>query len=79
MGYKSVRLLKAMIEKDEVVVKEMFPSAGSPDSDLHITGLKVVVPDSNSPLKAEMFDKSVTFMTLDTFKAWLTKYNLTGS
>jgi ribose transport system substrate-binding protein len=79
MGYKSIRLLKAMLDKDDAVIKEMFPNDGKPDGDLHITGLKVVVPDSNSPLKAEMFDKSVNFMTLDAFKAWLDKYNLTGS
>jgi ribose transport system substrate-binding protein len=79
MGYKSVRLLKAMLEKDDAVVKEMFPSAGGPDGDLHITGLKVVVPNDSSPLKAEMFDKSVSFMTLDAFKGWLDKFGLKGS
>ena len=79
MGYQAVRLLSAMIQKDDMVVKQMFPSAGEDDGDLYDTGLKVVVPDEKSPLKAEMFDEKVQFLKLDEFQAWLDKYNLTGS
>jgi ribose transport system substrate-binding protein len=78
MGYKAVQLLKAMIEGDEKTVKELFPGEGD-DADMHITGLKVVVPDEKSPLKAEMFDASTQFMTLAEFKSWLDKYGLKGS
>ncbi len=78
MGYKAVQLLKAMIEGDDKVVKELFPGEGD-DADMHITGLKVVVPDKKSPLKAEMFDESTQFMTLKEFKSWLDKYGLKGS
>lgn len=80
MGYQSVRLLKAMVEKDEAVIKEMFPNAGQPGGDIYTTGLRVVVPDEGSPLKAEMFDSTVVeFMTLTQFRDWLAKYKLTGS
>lgn len=80
MGYQSVRLLKAMVEKDEATIKEMFPNAGEPGGDIYTTGLRVVVPAEGSPLKAEMFDsKVVEFMTLPQFREWLAKYKLTGS
>jgi ribose transport system substrate-binding protein len=78
MGYQSMRLLKAMIAKDESVIKEMFPGQG-PDADIFDTGLKVVAPDSSATLKAEQFDKSVQFVPLSEFKAWLDKYGLKGS
>ncbi len=78
MGYKAVQLLKAMVEEDDAVVKQLFPSEGD-DAALHITGLKVVVADDKSPLKAEMFDQSTQFMTLATFQEWLDKYGLKGS
>jgi hypothetical protein len=43
--------------------------------------LKVVVP-TGSPLKAEMFEsfgKSVEFLDLPAFQAWLKQYDLTSS
>jgi len=80
MGVRTVRLLKAMVENDEATIKEMYPRAGEPDGDIHTTGLRVVVPDASSPVKADLFDpKVVEFMTLPEFKAWLAKYNLTSS
>jgi ribose transport system substrate-binding protein len=80
MGVQAVRLLKAMIEGDDAVVKEMYPQAGGPDGDIYTTGLRVVVPSDASPVKKELFDpKVVEFMTLPDFKAWLAKYNLTSS
>jgi hypothetical protein len=40
----------------------------------------VIATDDSPVLKADQFDsKSVEFMTLSQFKAWLAKYNLTGS
>jgi hypothetical protein len=57
----------------------MFPNTGA-DSDIYTTGLRLVVPTSGSPLKAEDFDaKVVEFMKLDDFKKWLAKYNLKSS
>jgi len=78
MGYQSVRLLKAMVGKDQATIKEMFPGSGK-DADIYDTGLKVVVPNEKSPLKAEMFDDKTQFMTLGEFREWLAKYNLKGS
>ena len=79
MGYQAVRLLKAMYEKDTATIKEMFPGEGKDDGDLYDTGLKVVVPDEKSPLKADMFGEKTQFLTLAEFKKWLDKYGLRGS
>jgi ribose transport system substrate-binding protein len=80
MGIRTVRLLKAMHDRDEAVIREMFPRAGETDGDIHTTGLRVVVPDRSSPVKEDLFDPQIVeFMTLPDFTAWLAKYNLTGS
>ena len=79
MGYQAVRLLKAMHEKDTATINEMFLDSGNEGGDLYDTGLKVVVPDANSPLKAEMFGKKTQFLTLAEFKKWLDKFGLKGS
>jgi ribose transport system substrate-binding protein len=79
MGYQGVRLLKALQEDDQKTIKEMLPNLGQPDGDIYDTGLKVVVPDEGSPLKAEMFVSKTQFLKLNEFRKWLTKYNLTGS
>lgn len=79
MGYQGVRILKALIEKDEATVKEMLPNHGQPGGDIYDTGLKVVVPDEGSPLKAELFDKNTQFLKLSEFQEWLSKNKLTGS
>jgi ribose transport system substrate-binding protein len=79
MGYDGVKMLKALIQDDKATLKEMLPQYGQGDGDIYDTGLKVVVPDSGSPLKAEMFEKNTQFLKLDEFRAWLAKYNLTES
>jgi len=79
MGYQGVRLMKALVEKDDKTIKEILPRHGEKDGDLYDTGLKVVVPDEGSPLKAEMFAKKTQFLKLGEFRDWLKKYNLTGS
>ena len=80
MGREAARLLKAMVTGDDATVKEMVPKLGEKDGDIFTTGLKVVIPDKDSPLKAEMFDpKVVNFMTLSQFKDWLKKYDLSSS
>ena len=80
MGVRTVRLLKAMVEDDKPVLDEMFPNSASAGGDVHTTGLRVVVPDSTSPVKSNLFDPQVVeHMTLPDFKAWLAKYNLTSS
>ena len=80
MGVQTVRLLKAMIEEDDAVVTEMFPRADEPEGDIYTTGLRVVVPDESSPVKADLFDPEVVeYMLLPDFKAWLDEYGLTSS
>lgn len=80
MGYLAVKLLKAMHEDDKKTIDEMFPNAGKPGGDVYTTGLRLVVPNADSPIKAENFDaKVVECMPLDQFQEWLKKYKLTGS
>jgi ribose transport system substrate-binding protein len=81
MGSRSVELLAAMINKDEGTIKKMYPKdASEPGHDVFITGLRVVVPDESSPIKADLFDAgTVELMTLPAFKDWLAKYKLTSS
>jgi ribose transport system substrate-binding protein len=80
MGRQAVRLLKALCEDDKAVVKEMYPNEGQPEGDIFTTGLRVVVPNDKSPVKASDFDtKTVEFMTLEQFQQWLAKYGLKSS
>jgi ribose transport system substrate-binding protein len=80
MGQQTCRLMKAMIKGDDATIKEMFPRQGEPEGDIYTTGLRVVVPDDKSPVKAALFDpKVVEYMLLPDFQAWLKKYNLTSS
>jgi len=79
MGYQAVRLMKALREKDEATIKEMLPKVGEQGGDFYNTGLRVVVPDKDSPLKAELFDKQTEFLKLSDFQKWLEKYSLFGS
>jgi ribose transport system substrate-binding protein len=80
IGYDSVRLMKALVENDTATIESMFPNKGKePDGDVYTTNLKVVVPNDESPLKADMFEKTTEFLTLGAFKSWLTKLGLNGS
>jgi ribose transport system substrate-binding protein len=79
MGYQMVKLLKALHENDDATVKDMFPKHGQPGGDLYETGLKVVLPDDDSPVKQVNFDAGTEVLTLDQFKQWLAKYNLESS
>lgn len=82
MGYDSVRYAFANATGDKATIQEMFPDMGQEGGDIRDTGLKVVVPDQGSPLKAEMFQSfgsGVEFLKLSEFQEWLKKYNLTSS
>jgi len=79
MGYQGVRLMKALVTDDQATIQEMLPKLGQPEGDIYDTGLKVVVPESSSSLKPEMFDKTTQLLPLSEFRQWLEKYNLTGS
>lgn len=79
MGFQGVKLMRAMIADDKATIDEMLPNHGQPEGDILDTGLKVVVPGDDSPLKADQFDQSVEFLALPAFQEWLTRYGLTGS
>lgn len=80
MGVQTVRLMKAMIQDDQAIIGEMFPKQGESDGDIYTTGLRVVVPNAESPVKKELFDPAVVeYMLLPDFRAWLDKYGLTSS
>lgn len=82
MGYQSVKYSFAKLTGDTVTTQAMFPKMGQAGGDVLDTGLKVVVPATKTPLKADMFKEfgeSVEFQTIDEFRAWLKKYNLTSS
>jgi ribose transport system substrate-binding protein len=79
MGYDGVKLMKALVQHDQDTIKKMLPRYAEKGGHIYDTGLKVVVPDNNTKLKKEMFDKETEFLTLSEFKEWLKKYNLVGS
>jgi ribose transport system substrate-binding protein len=79
MGYQGVALMAALVKDDKETIEKMLPNHGQPGGDIYDTGLKVVVPDNDSPLSADQFDKNVEFQDLSTFEKWLAKYGLTGS
>ncbi len=79
MGRLAVKLLKALVEKDEKTVSEMFPHQGQPEGDLYSTGMRVVAPNEGSPLTADLFGKNTDFYKLDDFKKWLAERDLEGS
>ena len=82
MGYDSVKYAFAKLQGDEATMTELFPSMKAPGGNIRDTGLKVVVPDSGTPLTQEMFKDfgpGVKFLTLKEFRAWLAEYKLTSS
>ena len=85
MGVQTVRLLRAMLAGDEATVKEMFPRRGEPDGDIYITGLRLIVPNTESPLNSmktgaeSAGSKGVEIMRLPAFREWLAKYGLSSS
>jgi len=81
MGYQGVRLMKALVEKDQKTIDALLHLQGQ-EGDLVDTGIKVVVPDSGSPLKPEAFtnkEKKIKGYKLSDFQNWLKEFNLTGS
>ncbi len=79
MGHQGVRLMLALTKDQKEVVSEMLPELGQPNGDLFDTGLKVIVPDGESSLKADQFGPKVEFMPLKSFREWLDKYGLKQS
>jgi len=82
MGYDSVKYIFAKSKNDTETIKSLFPKFGEPGGDIRDTGLKVVVPDANSPISQETFAEfgdAVQVMKLSDFQEWLKKNGLTGS
>jgi len=80
MGIRTVKLLLAMDQKDDKTIQEMFPRSGEAAGDVHTTGLRLIIPDSDSPLKAEDFEvDGIEFLPLEEFRVWLDTYNLSSS
>ena len=86
MGFRGTRLMKALVENDHATIHAMLPAYDStthafadPQGDLLTTGLRVVHPDSGSPLNKEMFAPTTEFISLGEFRKWLSAHNLTGS
>ena len=85
MGVQTVRLLRAMLAGDAATVKEMFPRRGEPDGDIYTTGLRLIVPNTESPLNSmktggeSAGSKGVEIMPLPAFREWLAKYGLSSS
>jgi ribose transport system substrate-binding protein len=69
MGYLGVRLLKALIDKDDKTVAEMLPGgAGIID-----TGVRVIVPSKDSPVKGD------NVIDIKEMKEWLDSKGLKSS
>jgi ribose transport system substrate-binding protein len=69
MGYRGVRLLKALIEKDQKTVDEMLPGG----SDTIDTGVRVVIPRKDSPFKGD------NVIGIDGMKSWLASKGLNST
>ena len=86
MGYLGTRLMKALVEDDHNTIHEMLPAYdpqthefSGENGDVYTTGLRVVHPDGETPLKKEMFAEGTEFLSLGEFKKWLAEHKLTGS
>jgi ribose transport system substrate-binding protein len=80
MGFRTVRLLTAMHTGDEATIAEMFPHRTAPDGDLHTTGLRLIVPDTDArvqPTDIEM--QGIEYLPLTKFREWLASYGLSSS
>jgi ribose transport system substrate-binding protein len=69
MGYRAVRLLKALVEKDEKTVGEMLPGG----TDVIDTGVRVIVPSKDSPVKGD------GVIDIKAMKEWLESKGLKSS
>ncbi len=80
MGVRTVRLLTAMHTGDEATIAEMFPHLGSPDGDIHTTGLRLIVPDTDARVQAaDIGMEGFEYLPLTKFRAWLASYGLSSS
>jgi ribose transport system substrate-binding protein len=69
IGYSGVRLLKAYVTDDQKTITEMLPGG----TDTIDTGVRVIVPSKNSPVKGD------NVIDIDEMKKWLTSKGLKSS
>lgn len=86
MGHLTIKLLKAIVEEDHKTIQEIYPAYdpktgkfNGSNGDILDTELRVVVPNADSPIKSELFDKKTKFFTYEEFKAWLDERHLVSS
>jgi ribose transport system substrate-binding protein len=70
MGYQGVRLLKALIENDEKTIAEVLPDGKTRD-----TGVRVIVPRADSPVKS----LGDNVLPIEEMKSWLQSKGLKSS
>jgi len=69
MGYRGVKLLKALVEKDSKTVDQMLPNG----TDTIDTGVRVILPSKDSPVKGD------NVIDIKEMKAWLASKGLKSS
>ncbi len=69
MGFKGVRLLKALVLSDKKTIDEMLPNGASTIE----TGVRVIVPKADSPIKGD------NVITIEEMKKWLESKGLKSS
>lgn len=74
MGYQGVKLLKALIQKDDKAVKEILPDGKTRD-----TGVRVIVPKADSPVMKGNKAAGDDVITVDEMKKWLESKGLKSS
>jgi ribose transport system substrate-binding protein len=68
IGYQGVKLLKALAEKDDAAIKDVLPDGKSRD-----TGVRIIVPSKDSPVKGE------NVITIEEMKTWMSGKGLKSS
>ncbi len=80
MGADGVKLMLALIENNEAVINEMYPTyAQSDENDMFKTELRIVVPDAQTTVTADILEPSTRLMKLSEFKKWLEDRKLVSS
>ncbi|SIN81351.1 monosaccharide ABC transporter substrate-binding protein, CUT2 family [Singulisphaera sp. GP187] len=69
MGYQGVQLVKALVEKDQSTIESMLPGGSS----VIDTGVRVIVPTKESPVKGD------NVIDIKSMKEWLTSKGLKSS
>ena len=74
MGFQAVKLLKALVKKDDEAVKAVLPDGKSRD-----TGVRIIVPRADSPVMKELKAQGDDVITIDEMKTWLESKGLKSS